>query len=396
MRGPVLASAVLLLATCAVAFAEDDVPPRLVDLIKGPSQVEIPCRIEFPKPELMFQQQYLLRIQGQFSYKQIEMGTVRHLLVLVKVQNGEGDWLDGEDYVDYKIPEHLQQSDLAYAALVYVRPGKYRVNVAIFDTETLKANVYHHDLTVPPLAKDPLPIIDELLPDAEFPARTAATRSYRAFWVLTDRMLPIRLRSSAPMRLDIVLNITDRFGWYSPYHGDLEKMLALGSVLERFRPANGCVRLSVVDVLRLAVVADRLPVEKLSWTKLQEDIEKINQDVIDVHVLANQKRIAQFTHDYLQSLATDKQGCAVENDAVPLVVVVSPDVVLPDGNKIGGMAPLPRESYVYLHLGIGGGWMDSMGEILSSGKAKKLRCLDPREFRGALAKITAMIGIPPK
>jgi hypothetical protein len=128
----------------------------------------------------------------------------------------------------------------------------------------------------------------------------------------------------------------------------------------------------------------------LNWPKLQDAIERVDQDVIDVKVLSNQQRVAAFTHDYLQQLANDKQSCGPEKTAVtPMVVVVSPDVILPDGNRIGDLTPLEHNLYVYLHVGYGSGWSDGIGQILSSGKPQKMSCTNPHDFRNAMAKIAS-------
>ena len=389
MRVRVLACVVILLAACCPAFPEDDgPPPALLELIARPDQVEIPCKIHFGKPELMFQQQYALVVHGEFSHKLVEHGEVRHLQMLAKVRDGQGRWLVGEDFDDFKIPEHLHGHDIAYSAIVYFRPGQYHLAIAIRDTESHKANVYHEDVTIAALPKDPFPLIDGLLPEAEFPGQVDDKRELLA---LDPQMESIALPNEKPTRLDIVLNITKRFRWDAFYRMDVQNMLASGSVLGRFRPAKGCVRLSVIDVLRTEVVLDRFPVERLNWERLQEAIAKIDQNIVDVHVLENQKKVAQFTEGYLQRIAADKTGCATWNDPSPLVVVVSPDVVLPYGNKLDSLAPLPRNAFLYVHLGWGSAWQDGIGQILSSAKPQKFNCSTPREFRSALAKIAGLI-----
>jgi hypothetical protein len=240
---------------------------------------------------------------------------------------------------------------------------------------------------IPPLKNDPFPQIDSSLPEIEFPERV---QGHYQFWMLGERLRPIGLPNSN-RRLDVVLNITKRFGWDVLYRLDLQNMLEAGSVLGHLRPANGCVRLSVIDALRTKVLLDRFPADQMSWTGLQQAIENVNQDVIDVKVLANQTRIAQFTHDYLQGLAAEK-GCAGQPEqAPPLVVVVSPDVVLPDGNQIHELTALPRGFYAYLHVGLGDGWQDGIGQILSSAKPERMKCANPKELREALPKIVARL-----
>jgi hypothetical protein len=170
---------------------------------------------------------------------------------------------------------------------------------------------------------------------------------------------------------------------------DVQMILESGSVLGRLHPNQGCVRLSVIDALRTKVVLDRISTQNLNWTKLQELIEDINQDVIDVHQLENQGKVARFTHDYLEKLAGDTLCGVAAGGLKPLVVVVSPDLTLPDGNQMAELETLPHDSYVYLHEGYGGGWTDAMGQILSSAKPEKLKCSTPRQFREAVAKIAS-------
>src|SRR5581483_9656907 len=288
----VLASAVFLLATCCALLAQNDIPPNLLELIDSPDRVEIPCKLHLSKPELTFQQQYAVVVHGQFSHKLVERGDVRHLQVLVKIKDAQGRWLVGEDYDDYKVPARLHGHDVAYSAVVYLRPGKYQVAVAILDAESRKVNVYHDDITVDPLSNDPLPILDELVPEVEFPTQVDDRRE---LWAIGDHMTSIPVTNSKPTRLDIVLNITKRFRWDALYRIDVQNMLESGSALGRFRLAKGCVRISVLDVLRTKVILDRFPVDRLNWTKLQESIAKIDQNVVDVHVLSNQQKVAQFT-----------------------------------------------------------------------------------------------------
>jgi hypothetical protein len=370
-----------------LGYGQERIPPKLLELIKGPDRHDIPNKIELSKPMLMFQQQYLLRVGGSFSKKVIEHGEVQHVQVLTKVQDSDGQWLEGEDFDDFDVPPHLHGKNLYYSTALYLRPGRYRVAVVMYEVEKNKADVYHHDVVVEPLKNDPFPDIDAALPPVEFPERVDG---HRGFWRLADKIRPIPVAKAKHTRLDVVLNITKRFRWDVLYRIDVQTMLESGSLLGRLRPENGCVRVSVIDALRLRVLLDRFPAEKLNWPKLQDAIERVDQDVIDVKVLSNQQRVAAFTHDYLQQLANDKQSCGPEKTAVtPMVVVVSPDVILPDGNRIGDLTPLEHNLYVYLHVGYGSGWSDGIGQILSSGKPQKMSCTNPHDFRNAMAKIAS-------
>jgi hypothetical protein len=382
-----VATVLFLTVLSGVGRAQEPASASLLELLSGPERTDIPYKVSIEKPALTFQQHYLVLVNAEFPAKIVGRGALHHLYTLTKLQDADGRWLPGEDYDHLDIPEHLRKQALYYSASIYLRPGKYRVSILMFDGDSRKANVFHRDVVISPLKNDPFPQMDASLPEIEFPDRV---KGHHQFWMLGDRLRQIPIPESA-RRLDVVLNITKRFRWDLLYRMDVQNMLEAGSVVGHLHPANGCVRLSVIDALRTKVLLDRFPADKVSWTKLQQAIEGINQDVIDVKVLANQKRIAQFTHDYLQGLAGDKGCDGAQEMAPPLVVVVSPDVVLPDGNEIHELTALPHGFYAYLHVGLGDGWQDGMGQILSSAKPERMKCANPKELREALPKIVARL-----
>lgn len=389
-RGLIIA--LLFSVSCASGTAQDRVPQKLVELLDRPDQTEIAYKVDVEKPILVFQQQYLFRIRAFFTPKIIEHRELRHLETLVRLQDADGLWLAGQNYDDFPIPEGVRGKGLNYSTSILLRPGKYRVAIAMFDAETQKANVLHHDVVIPTLNKDPFPQIDDALPPIEFPRRV---NGHRGFWMLGDKMQPLRLPKGKYSRIDVVLDITKRFHWDLLYRLDVQVMLEAGNVLSHFQPQDGCVRLSVIDALRMKVLLDRFPADEVNWSRLQEAIENINQDVIDVHVLSNQRKIAEFTHDFLQRLTADPQACGSNQASThPLVIVVSPDVILPDGNRIGNLDPLEKERFLYIHVGTGSGWSDGMGQILSSARPERMNCESARDFRGALGKIASQISSP--
>ncbi len=384
--------AILLAVFCCVSEAQETVPANLLDLLNGPDRTDIPNKIDIRHPMLMFQQNYLVRVDGTFPSKIIRRGELRHLQILTKVQDSDGRWLNGGDFDDFKVPEKVGKQSLYYSAAIYLRPGRYRLGIVMFDAESHKADVLHRDIVIEPMKNDPFPQVDAALPPVEFPDRLDG---HRGFWNVGDQLKPIAIDPGKHARLDVVLNITKRFRWDVLYRMDVQTMLESGSVLGRLRPADGCVRVSVIDALRLKVVVDRFPAERLSWARLQNAIEKIDQNVIDVKVLANQQRVAEFTHDFLQQLAADKQPCPGQDGPVsPTVVVVSPDLILPNGNKLSTLSPLERNLYIYVHVGFGNGWTDGIGQILSSGKPRRMNGTSPENFREALAKIATLISQP--
>jgi hypothetical protein len=392
-----LAVLALLTASCALGLASDrgsndkdaKMPEQLPKLLQGAERADIPCKVRIYKPVLMFQQQYLVVVRGLFPSRIVESGGVRHLHLLLKVQDERGNWLEGGDYEDFEIPPDLLGHEVEYLAGVYVRPGTHRIGIAVYDSVLGKANVYHRTVHAPLVKRDPMPELDALLPEAEFPGRFPKSGE---LWPLSTKLKRIKVANSEPARLDVVVNVSKVSQWGGFYLYNLTRELQTASVLGRLQLAKGCVRVSVIDSMRMNVVVDRKNADEVDWSKLQEQVEGLDQNTIDIKVLENQKKVARFTHDFFQTLANDSGGCGKASESLsPYIAVVSHDFVFPDGAKIPKVSDIEGSQFFYLHQGLGGGWMDAMGQILNSAKTENIRSLSPEESRRAIARIISRI-----
>lgn len=151
------------------------------------------------------------------------------------------------------------------------------------------------------------------------------------------------------------------------------------------------MRVSVIDALRTKIVLDRHNADQIDWAKLQTLIKELDQNTIDISALENQHKVAEFTQHYIEALARDTKGCASPQNGEPITAVISADLVLPLGAKIP-RTPLRELTNVhYFHVGTGTAWMDGVGQILSSAKARKMNCSTPSKTREALAQFIASL-----
>jgi hypothetical protein len=168
-------------------------------------------------------------------------------------------------------------------------------------------------------------------------------------------------------------------------------VLAIGSVLGRLSLPNGCVRVSVIDALRTKIVLDRQNADQIDWGKLQASIEELDQHTIDISALENQRKVAEFTQRYIEGLARDGKGCTSPPNGEPVTAVISADLVLPLGAKIP-RSPLRELTDVhYFHVGTGSAWMDGVGQILSSAKARMMNCSNPSKAREGIAEFVTSL-----
>ena len=378
-------AAIMFLSTSALPNASDvlpSVPPNVLQLLRSNDQIQIKSKLEISKPILTFHQQFLVLVRYGVAGKPLRKSKYRQLHFVLRVKDEQGNWYQGAQYSSFEVPEQFKNGDIEFSTSVYLRPGTYQFAIGLLESATGHANVNHLVITVPPPKKDRIPQINELLPPVEFPASMPDSKG---MWPISLQMARLSL-PGRNRQLDILLNVTkaSRSDWL--YRRQTEEVLAIGSVLGRLSLPDGCVRVSVIDALRTKIVLDRQNADQIDWGKLQASIEELDQNTIDISALENQRRVAEFTQRFIEGLARDTKGCTSSPNEEPVTAVISADLVLPLGAKIPRSPLRELTDVYYFHVGTGSAWMDGVGQILSSAKARKMNCSNPLKAREGIAE----------
>jgi hypothetical protein len=412
---------VLALATPMFALQADQRPPAmnmLDKLCQGPEHQDIPWKIHFSSPRLMYQQTY--KVQARARIDPIVLKAVNDPRVLhfaLKVQAADGKWAKGGEFKDYAVPPDLgRDRDIEYQSAVYLRPGDYILSIAVLDSGNGQSSVARQTLRIPAMPDDPFPELDSHLLAVEFPdgfpqqeVGNDEVNDGELFPISLDQS-PIPIATPRPAAIDIVLDITKRpvagasvvFDIYGrphvsgrglspssipPYDLEVGRLLQVGSFLSRLAPHPGCVRVSAVDVLRMKTMLDKSNALAIDWPGFEKQIQRLDQDTVDVSVLTNKKGPAEFMRQYLDDLSSGSPACASGGEHY--VVVVSHEVPFPaKGGKLSE-ADRERARFYYLFSQVGGGMGDDLSGLLKPVKPERLSFNSPRDFRKALAKIVA-------
>ncbi len=419
-------AAVLTLAlSLAVAISasqdrQDASAPNVLDkLFQGSEHQDIPWKVNFTSPRLMYQQVYLVQARARIDPIILKhVSNTRLLQFVLKVQAEDGRWARGGEYKDYKVPPDLgRDREIEYATCVYLRPGVYTLNLAVLDNSSGKSSLIRETVRIPAMGEDdPYPELDNHLVPVEFPkgfpqqeVGNDRVNDGELFPVSRDRN-PISIVSPRPVGVDVVLDIAkrpvpeipdfyDQFGrpyrrrpqsnTTAPPSYDLEvgRLLQVGNLLARLAPQGGCVRVSAVDALRMKTILNPTDEKKMDWPSFEEQIEKFEQNTIDVGVLTNKKGPAQFMRRFLDELSADSPPCAER--AAHYIIVVSHEVPFPAKDKKLPEADRERARFYYLYSQAGSGMGDDLNDLLKPVKPERLSFNSPRDFRKALAKIVA-------
>lgn len=415
----VLSLALSLTPVFAVQAVEKSISSSVLEkLFQGPDHHDIPWKVNFASPRLMFQQMYLVEARARIdpiALKRVSNTRVLHFVL--KVQGDDGKWVEGGEYKDYKIPPDLgSESEIEYATAVYLRPGNYILNLAVLDNDTGKSSLTRQPVRISRMGNDPYPELDSFLAAAEFPEgfpQQAVGNEHvddGELFPLSRDGGSIPIASPRPVLVDIVLDVTkrpkvempayvDQFGRPHGHRGPINKdavpaydlevgrLLQVGNILGRLAPQRGCVRVSAVDALRMKTMLSPADEKKMDWAHFEEQITKFDQVTVDVGVLTNKKGPAQFMRRFLDDLSADSSSCGA--GAAHYIIVVSHEVPFPAKDTKLPDVDRERAHFYYLSSQAGGGMGDDLNDLLKPVKPEHLSFNTPRDFRKALAKIVA-------
>lgn len=390
----------------------------LQKLFQGSDHHDIPWKVKFTSPRLMYQQMYLVEARARIdpiALKRVSNTRVLHFVL--KVQDDDGKWAEGGEYKDYKIPPDIgSDSEIEYATAVYLRPGNYTLNLAVLDNDSGKSSLIRQTIRIPSMGNDPYPEFDSYLVSVEFPEgfpQPAVGNDHvddGELFPLSREGGLIPVATSRPVLVDVVVDVTKRpqvempayVDQFGRPHGrrrpmvktavpayDLEvgRLLQVGSLLARLAPQSGCVRVSAVDALRMKTMLTPTDEKKMDWVRFEEQITKFDQVTVDVGVLTNKKGPAQFMRRFLDDLSADSSSCGTA--AAHYIIVVSHEVPFPARDEKLPEVDRERAHFYYLSSQAGGGLGDDLSDLLKPVKPERLSFNTPRDFRKALARIVA-------
>lgn len=405
--------------------AQEKDPLPVESLLAGPDHADLPWKVQFLEPMLMYQQQYVLDIRARIPAELMDSVPNGVLHFGAKVADADGHWLPGIQYNKFEAVAKLGKSkDIECALAIYLRPGEYTIAMVAFESTTRKSNIVRTHVVIPTLQKDPLPELNEHLPAVEYPSEfpsdelTRTDKSYGELFQIGTQVSPLPVAVPTTTRIDIVLNVSkqpppstdplqlpDRdYDIYFPGrrsrrpsyrlqriipHGlAIGRVLQTSSVLSRFAVSDGCVLVSAVDPLHVRTVHPPKPASSIDWPEFQSGIEKLDQNTIDAKVLQDHKAPGRYLHDYLEKLSSEA-SCVDKPATTHVVIVVGTALDLPEFNKdmrLSGAAA-ERARFYYFVPDANSAYPDDINKILKSSKTRRFDFTTPEELRSRIAQL---------
>lgn len=363
-------------------------------------------RIDFDHPTLDFSQRLVVGTRATVPAN--VKGRRPDWYIYLGIADENGRWSVNYDHphIDLRqVPPNAKP--LLWHGYAFVRPGTYRIALVAYDAINERHFVWRKTMQVD--RPSVLPDIDRDLPTVEF--------------VNPDRIPPpvpeyIPIHTHAPLRVDVIFNLTGN-EQLSLSPNDLDSlrhpnrengMRGAAGVLSQLAPAQGCVRVSAIDILRLKVVLDRSSADAPSnLNRVQQAIpSRRDNAAIDIHSLMGRTKAREFFHQFVDKIVSDNAACSPELvSAGRAIIVVSDSLVFPDNSDTTPVVPSQSRGSLIFHIRFSSAAirvstadsaefpapidvrysLDEVGHMLSPLHPRNFDVVEPNDFRRAVAEI---------
>lgn len=368
---------------------------------------DIPWTVQISRAQLRFNQRLTLYAGAMISGEHLSSHNGHRSVFLVAgVADMEGKWLTISNSIPFGGNEGVMPTETKLTQVgFYVRPGKYRIGVILYDPENSQRSVAVRDVVVQPIRNDPLPDSFKTFPPAIYPSREPPADLSVAAQGLARLWLPLRTERR------VVLDIIANFSPSEEYSGservrelNNEAILDTMDALTDIEISNGTLRVAALDLFNREVVFEQEDAQPVDWDSIEAAVRKHNASTVNAHALAHEKEDAAFFREYLakqlaperqradESQASGPSGGAPKDTQNPLrmVIVVGSSVLFARHSDLGPLKP-PRDCncrvYYLEHQIVYSNLWDELYRVMAPLKPRRFHIRSPLDLRRAIAAI---------
>jgi hypothetical protein len=300
--------AVLVAAVGTLCAAETTAPartPRFTDYpfeqwAAAPERSAIKWEVHLLPPQLSVHQRLVERIQTIVPGSELEKRRGRgELVLLVRFEDSDGrHWRAGSRLDLVKVQEGVKSDELTFTISAFIRPGEYKVLVALIDSKTMEHSFTRRTLHVAPLKNDPLPDAWAGLPSVEVLPVVDTPDAWSLPEVKGMLRLPAgsKTANTAP-QVELLVNMTP--SERSPNSaGSLRRNMSVVipalKVLSSLNAENRPASAAVMDLTRQRIGLEAPNAGTLDWSALGKLMTASNPSVIDAKSLAVQSSMRDY------------------------------------------------------------------------------------------------------
>jgi hypothetical protein len=311
------------------------------------------------------------------------------LVLLTRFEDSDGHrWRGGNRMNLAAVEPSVKSQELTFTVAAFVRPGDYRVSIALANSETGEHNFLRRPLHVAPLKGDPLPDSWAGLPPVEIIQMADAPDSWFLPSVHGLLKLPLRSRRPAPSlaanvypepapylvnanaapsritnaayvvpsgeprveapKIELLVNTSpsERSGGSAGLlrrnmSAVIPALKVLSSINAKVRPPEA----AVMDLTRHRVTFETADASSLDWSALGKVLSETNPGIIDAKVLARQSSMREYFADEIARRAG-------ESGPPRWLIFLSGSYsfTAQEETPLPQLAPDPNRHIVYIHF----------------------------------------------
>ena len=303
---PTFAILVAALATlCAAGTTAPTRTPRFSDYpleqwAAAPEHAAIRWEVHLLSPQLSVHQRLIERIQTIVPGSELEKRRGRgELVLLVRFEDSDGrEWHAGSRLNLANVQEGVKSQELTFTISAFIRPGEYKVLVALIDTKTMEHSLAHRTLRVAPLKNDPLPDAWAGLPAVEVlsPIDTPDAWSLPAVKGLLQ--LPaVSKTAKAQPEIELLVNTTPSersMNTAGSLRRNMSVVIPALKVLSALNAENRPPSIAVMDLTRQRIGLEAHNATSIDWSAVGRLLTASNPSVIDAKSLAVQSSMREY------------------------------------------------------------------------------------------------------
>jgi len=333
----------MLFAVTAFLYAAEVRPARQTlfsdypfdEWAAAPDHSSIKWEVHLPPAQLSIHQRLVQRVETVVPGGELAKRRGRgELVVLVRFEDSEGrQWRAGNRMSLMAVEPAVRSQELTFTTAAFVRPGDYRVSIALADSETGEHNFIRRQLHIAPLKADPLPNSWESLPAVEIihmsdgsdswflpsihgllelplrhspdvysepvprlvNANAAPTRTSTAAYVL-----PSTGRAAETPKIELLVNTSPSErsgGTSSSMRRNMSAVIPSLKVLSGIDASVHSPKATVMDLTRHRISFETPDAASLDWTALGKALSETNPGIIDAKVLARESSMREYFAD---------------------------------------------------------------------------------------------------
>jgi len=231
-----------------------------------------------------------ISVEGRELTKRPAHGQLR---MLVQFNDQEGGTYEDHGILELKdATARIRSSGFYYTHDAFVRPGDYRVGVALVDTATREHSFARRTLHVDELKDDLLPTSWNALSPVEILSHDDVPESWYLPYIRGRLYLP--LPTSRPVRVEVLMNLPAEDASAKLYRNSMSALLPAFKAMFQIGGQTTMIEAAVLDLSRQRVSFEQAQGRDLDWSSLKAALGLANPNVIDVHSLSTRGKSVDF------------------------------------------------------------------------------------------------------